>query len=78
MPECGYCKDCKHWGSDDPEDIDMHSTIPEGYRECERAKSGGGEPDDGDSTAVAFDGDGYHATLMTAPEHGCVMFEPKP
>jgi hypothetical protein len=58
----GECKDCKWWN---------------GKAECEISRSEDNKATNAQSTAVAYDAEGYHAVLITAPTFGCNQFEAK-
>lgn len=44
---------------------------------CARAEMRGGRPQDAQTLAFTMDGSSYRASLLVAPEFGCVMFEEK-
>lgn len=64
--DCGRCKDCQWWRCEDSE-----------FGECELAQSCSGVPKYPHTKAAAHDVEGYHASLYTAPDFGCVQFEPR-
>jgi hypothetical protein len=76
----GHCETCRWWGipadRDDDDIYHYEGAIPEGWRMCLRTEREHWrhEPPAGVRLAVAgyeFDG------LATAPDFGCVQYEPK-
>lgn len=71
------CEKCKHWrksntvwtwlGSDEKS---------ERFHPCNRAENTGGTVDE-QSKMIAWDSEGYYATLLTAFDFCCIQFEVK-
>lgn len=75
------CKNCKHWTIDPPSSGTYLDGSPmnqePGWGCCEIGSSGNGEADTKETKAYALDYEQYGAKLRTAPDFGCVQFEPK-
>ena len=63
----GCCEACMYW------DYDSY----DGTGNCRRASSDSGEPIDEESLMYACDTEAYSAWLVTKPNFGCVMYEPR-
>lgn len=75
MADYPRCATCKHWQKDDgwdQTDLAVGGTA----RICELAQSRGAKYHD-KTRAVAMDGEGYLADLITWPDFGCVQHEAK-
>lgn len=62
------CKNCRWW-------TDVSAKMQWG--DCGKAASDNAEPVEPDSLAVAYDFEGYMATLQTHATFGCVQWERK-
>ena len=73
----GHCKDCKWWDHEHPPDMyftiqrlrDKYAT----WRMCRQTDTEEMNPVHSESKALAIEE--WSATLMTAPDFGCVQFE---
>ncbi len=64
MPNCGYCKDCKHWGRK-PSDMSFLDRKERTWRNC-------------DNHWKLFRAYGWECSgEATAPDFGCIQCEPK-
>lgn len=73
------CSECIHW----IERVPANPYAPgggQGWRECALTRTGDARDDEQDleSRAVAVDGSGYFAALITAPDFGCIQWGVKP
>lgn len=69
-----HCQDCKYWRA-----LIGPEYYPEVHRtwgQCSLGASAGGLPAEVHTRAFASDSEEYAASLMTAPDFGCVQFEP--
>lgn len=67
------CETCYHWLQ--PHDSQGVGVLPAGWGRCEKAESGMDVPIQPATLAWATDYDHYGASLNTAPDFGCVMYE---
>ena len=63
------CETCRHWRS--------LRACSDSIGECVRGAGMDGGPADDDTLAYAEDGEGMGAALVTKPNFGCVMYEPR-
>ena len=78
MPECGYCKDCRHWTDESPtvyKDPDPEPDEIDTRMFCALAENDGGDPNG--SLAYGVDFGAARTALVTEPLFGCVQFQPK-
>ncbi len=75
------CGGCRHWGpvraiADEFDVIDMDERVYGNLRPCLAIKMGleGIGPEPG-AKAEVLDGSGYYATLRTAEDFGCVLWQ---
>lgn len=66
------CETCKHW---DASDVDYSPR--RGWGACTRAETYGGEPVHADTLMVARDPEFCVDYVLTKPNFGCVMYEPR-
>jgi hypothetical protein len=71
------CISCKFWGIDpgSGEETGEESQMP--FRRCGKGGSNDGKPIVASTLACAVDGYDHAAWLLTSPDFGCVMHEPK-
>ncbi len=78
----GRCATCRWaeplspygYDEDDADAVARHARYP---LTCKRAEMNDGRPEDPQTLAFTMDGSSYRASLLVAPEFGCVMHESK-
>ena len=72
------CKNCRWWDRDlrrmTPTQKD---TVPSSYGFCEITASGNDKPEYPETLAYGLDYEDYGGILVTAPNFGCVQYEPR-
>jgi len=73
MPECGYCRDCRHW----KEHVDGREEYVDGLKEhwgeCKLTEDAIDLPVQ-QTLASVFYGNGEYGILFTTPTFGCIQW----